>query len=156
MSSELASHEEFQRLIDAGYAVSIIEAYVVVHDVPYLSQDGRLHKGLLAAPLHTPTPVTIGAPFNHQMFWSGGEPHNIDKTPIPLANIAGNVSLLGFRFLRHLSNKPDEGFRTYFDLVEHYVTLISGPAEELYGATARTGAQYDVSEEESVFKLRDS
>jgi hypothetical protein len=156
VQNELASHEVIRRLVDAKYAISLVDAYLVVHDVPYLDATGALKKALLAAPLHTPTPNTLGAPFNHQMFWSGEQPYNIDRTPIPLADIAGNITVLGAHFARHLSNKPPEGFSNYFDLVEHYVVLISGPAEDLYGATAKTGAQYNVGSESSVFKVRDT
>lgn len=157
MSNELESHDEIRRLRDAKFSISLASGYLVVHDVPYLDGERKLQKGLLTAPLHTPTPTTIGAPFNHQMFWSGGPPHYIDGSLIPsLGNIAGNLTLLGVHFPRHLSNKPPEGFSSYFDLIEHYVTLISGPAEELYGATARTGAQYNVESEASVFKVIDT
>jgi molybdopterin/thiamine biosynthesis adenylyltransferase len=156
VSNELESHEIIKRLLDANYAISLVEGFLVVHDVPYLDSAKKLKKALLAAPLHTPTPTTLGPPFNHQMFWSGEQPYNLDDTPISLANIPGNVSLLGVHFPRNLSNKPPEGFGNYFDLVEHYVVLISGPAEELFGATAKTGAQYNVSSSTSVFKVRDT
>jgi hypothetical protein len=154
--NELENHDDIRRLLDAKYSISLLDGFLVVHDVPYLDSNGQLKKALLAAPLHTPTPATLGPPFNHQMFWSGEQPYNIDGTHIPLANIPGNVTLLGTHFPRHLSNKPPEGFSNYFDLVEHYVALISGPAEELFGATAKTGAQYNVSSETSVFKVRDT
>jgi hypothetical protein len=157
VSNELENHDEIRRLRDAKYSVSLVGGHVLVNDVPYLDADRNVQKGFLAAPLHTPTPTTIGAPFNHQMFWSGGPPHYIDGSLVPaLGNIVGNLTLLGVHFPRHLSNKPPGGFPTYFDLVEHYVTLISGPAEELYGVTARTGAQYNVPAETSVFKVIDT
>ena len=156
MSNELESHEIIRRLRDAGYATSLVGGFLVVHDVPYLDSAKKLKKALLAAPLHTPTPITLGPPFNHQMFWSGEQPYNLDGTPTPLANIPANVSVLGVHFPKHLSNKPPEGFQNYFDLVEHYVVLIAGPAEQLFAATAKTGAQYNVSADTSVFKVRDT
>jgi molybdopterin/thiamine biosynthesis adenylyltransferase len=91
------------------------------------------------------------------MYWSGGAPHYIDGSPVPaLGNIVGNLTLLDVHFPRHLSNKPVGGFASYFELVEHYVALISSPAEDLFGATARTGAQYNVSAAASVFKVIDT
>ena len=41
-------------------------------------------------------------------------------------------------------------------MVENYVALISGPAQERFGVTPLTGAVYDVPPETSPFKIRDT
>jgi hypothetical protein len=157
VSNELENLEDLRALAASGYSLSVIGAHLVVNDVFYIGVGGDLQKGRLAAPLNQPTPSTLGPPVNHQMFWAGADPHHVDGTPIPsLGNIQSALDLGGTLFARHLSNKPPEGFPTYVDLVEHYVALISAPAEAAFGVTPRTGAIYDVPEDASPFKVRDT
>jgi hypothetical protein len=73
--SELASLEDIKTLLDRQYSLSIVGGHLVVNDVWYVDADGSLQKAKLAAPLNQPTPTTIGAPVNHQMFWSGTDPY---------------------------------------------------------------------------------
>ncbi len=157
MSKELESHEDLKRLIDQEYSLSIINAHLVVNDVYHLDSEGKLQKGWLAAPLNLVTPDKLGAPFNHQMYWSGSVPYYADGTPIPqLGNAPANLTLGGITFTRHLSNKPPEGFSTYTLLVEHYVALISAPAAQKFNVTARTACVYEVPAEDSPFTVQDT
>ena len=156
MLSELANHDDLKQLIDRNYSLSIIGAYLVVNDVYYLDANGQLLKGKLAAPLNQPSPQTLGSPVNHQMYWSGSQPYYIDGTPIALGSRSVDLQLGGTSYKLHLSNKPPEGFPTYKLLVENYVALISGPAQGKCGVTSLTGADYDVPEDTSPFKVRDT
>lgn len=157
MSNELENHEDLAALKRRGFSLSIINAHLVVNDIPYLDETGKLHRGKLAAPLHQPTPETVGKPFNHQMFWSGSYPCFLDGKEIPLGKSAANLDLAGTKYDRHFSNKdPNANFQTYSDLVEHYVSLISGPAEAKHNATAFNGLEFNVPEQESAFKIRDT
>lgn len=161
MSKELENLKEIRALLEQGISLSFIESHVVVNDVPYLDDKGELKWAKLAAALHLPTPDSLGKPFNHQMYWSGSYPCFTDGANIPVNKIEANVELAGTQFKIHLSNKPMFGsdatdFDNYYDLIEHYVALISGPATEKFDVTPYTGAKYDVSEEESVFKIADT
>jgi hypothetical protein len=98
----------------------------------------------------------IGAPPNHQIYWNGTPPCHTDRSQIPFAAQSVNHSLGGTTYCSHLSNKPPQGFSNYTDLVTHYVTLISGPAEQLFGVSPRTRAEYDVPEDTSPFKVADT
>jgi molybdopterin/thiamine biosynthesis adenylyltransferase len=155
--SELASLEDIKTLLDRQYSLSIVGGHLVVNDVWYVDADGSLQKAKLAAPLNQPTPTTIGAPVNHQMFWSGTDPYFADGTPIPkLGNGSVSIEIGDTTYRRHLSNKPPEGFPSYTLLVEHYVALIASPAELKFGASPLTGATYGVCENTSPFKIRDT
>lgn len=160
MSKELENLKEIKALLEQGISLSFTESHVVVNDIPYLNEQGEQKWAKLAAGLHLLTPDSLGAPFNHQMYWSGTYPYFVDGTNIPVNKIEANVDLAGTNFAIHLSNKPqfggDEAFDNYFDLIDHYVGLISGPAAEKFGVTPYTGAKYDVPEEESAFKIADT
>lgn len=154
----LENLDEIKRLIEKNYSLSISDAHLVVNDVFYLDSEGALKKGRLAAPLNQPTPDTVGAPVNHQMYWSGDTPYYIDGTPIPQLGTGGPIEMRigNTTYVRHLSNKPPEGFSTYELLVEHYVALLSGPAQEKCHVTPQTGAVYDVPADSSPFKVLDT
>jgi tRNA A37 threonylcarbamoyladenosine dehydratase len=155
--SELANLEDLKELLDRNYSLSIVGGHLVVNDVWYLDAKGEKQKAKLAAPLNQLTPSTLGAPVNHQMYWSGDDPYLADGTPVPkLGNGTPSVEIGGVAYRRHLSNKPPEGFPTYMLLVEHYVALIASPAEQKYGVSPLTGATYDVPEDVSPFKVRDT
>ena len=157
MPNVLESHEDLSQLIGKDYSLSIIGGHLVVNDVYYVDDAGELQKARLAAPLNQPTPTTLGAPPNHQMFWSGKEPYYADGTAIPLlGSITADLKLGDTTYPRHLSNKPPEGFATYTALVEHYAALLSGPAELKFDVSSRTGATYDVPPDTSPFKVSDT
>lgn len=156
MRNELANLEDLRRLGDREYSLSIVDAFLVVNDVFYVDGSGALQKGRLAAPLNLITPETLGAPVSHQMYWSGSPPHYADGGAIPLGSAAVNIEIGGVTYLSHLSNKPTEGFAEYTPMVEHYVALIAGPAEQKFKVCARTGATYDVPESNSPFKVEDT
>ncbi|GBR61312.1 dinucleotide-utilizing enzyme [Gluconobacter thailandicus F149-1 = NBRC 100600] len=138
--------------------MSVISEHLVVNDVWYVDTNGELQQGHLAAPLTKIDQSTIGAPKNHQMYWSGTAPCNADRSLIPFGSHSANISIGEVNYSSNLSNKPPypEVFSTYEDLVMHYVTLVSGPAEQLFGASSQTGAEYDVPEETSPFKVADT
>ena len=157
MLSELESLDDLRVLLASNYSLSIIGAHIVVNDVFYLDALGELQKASLAAPLNQPTPTTLGPPVNHQMYWSGANPCHMDGAQIPsLGNIQVELKIGETIYHRHFSNKPPEGFPNYVLLIEHYVALISSPAQEKYGVTPLTGAIYDVAPELSPFKVRDT
>lgn len=160
MSKELENLEDLRRLVENRYSLSIISAHVVVNDVFYLDAQGQCHKGRLAAPLNQPTPETLGAPHNHQMYWSGSQPYHRDGSAIPLGTGgAVNVQVGDTTYTRHLSIKPlppETSYSTYSEMIEHYVALISAPAQSKFKVTPLTGAVYDVPEDTSPFKVRDT
>lgn len=82
---------------------------------------------------------------DHQVFFAGSVPHGLDRKPIPnlgvrsasliLSEACGDVAVQWA-----LSNKPkDTGrFADFFDKVESYVAIISGPAMEAQDVTPFT------------------
>jgi len=138
---ELASHnEDLQRLLDKGYALRIDGAHLVVRDIPYLDGQRALQRGAFVAKLVFADRVHVRQD-DHQVYFAGGIPHGLDGQPIP--NLAGGPSTIlltktDVTVQRSFSNKPPAGFANFFDKIEHYVTLISGPAITLHGANPLT------------------
>jgi hypothetical protein len=156
---ELASHnEDVQRLLDKGYALRNDGAHLVVRDIPYLDAERALQWGALVAKLEFIDRVRVRQD-DHQAYFAGGVPHGLDSRPIP--NLAGGphtilLTKTDIIVQRSFSNKPPGGFANFFDKIEHYVAVISGPAMSLHGANPLT---FRIDAEiigKSVFKFHDT
>ncbi len=160
MFHELVSHnEDLRRLVDTGYAIKFDSSYLVVRDIPYLDKDRNLQMGAIVSKVVFVDQHRIRQE-DHQIFFCGSHPHNMDGTPIP--NLAGGSTKLALKdptlvVERSFSNKPQpNGFQDFFEKIESYVRIISGPATQIHGVSPLT---YRVDTEVtsgSVFKFHDT
>jgi len=156
---ELANHNnDIGRLLDKGYALRIDQGYLVVCDIPYLDDQRALQWGAIVAKLVFIDKVCVKQ-HDHQVYFAGSAPYGLDGKPIP--NLGGGpksitLSKTDVVVQRSFSNKPKEGFADFFDKIEHYVRVISGPAIALHGADPLTfGVDAEVAAG-SVFKFHDT
>ncbi len=163
MFQQLVSHnEDLQRLVDKGYAVAFDGNYLVVRDIPYLDSERQLQVGAIVTKLDFVDQEHV-AQSDHQIFFAGSIPHGLDSKPIP--NLGGGPTQLDLSEAcndvvveRSFSNKPTSTgkFGDFYEKIDSYVTIISGPAIELHNANPYT---YRVVQEvvtDSVFKIRDT
>lgn len=156
----LVSHnDDIKRLVEKGYAVGFDSNYLVVRDIPYLDEGKNLQIGAIVSKLDFVDKTRV-KPHNHEVFFCGSHPHELDGKPIK--NFGGGPKKLVLTSAdlivqRSFSNKPKTrgGFKDSFEKIESYVAIISGPAMELHNATPYT---FRISEEvtETVFKYRDT
>lgn len=159
MLSSLASHnEDLQKLIGKGYAVAIDSNYLVVRDIPYLDEQKAFHRGAIVSKL-----VFVDATHvkleDHQVLFCGSHPCNVDGSRI--ANLGGGAATLtlkatDIRVERSFSNKPPDGFGDLYEKIESYVTLISGPALQLFPDEKLFTFRSVEEIEGSVFKFADT
>jgi Domain of unknown function (DUF6791)/ThiF family len=162
---ELANHnDDIQRLLEKGYALRIDGAYLVVRDIHYLDEQRSRQIGGIVTKLEFIDKVRVKQD-DHQVYFAGSVPYGLDGQPI--ANLGGgpvNIPLTKTDVIvqRSFSNKPRDdagnfvGFANFFDKIEHYVRVISGPAMELHGGSPLTfRVDTDVSDG-SVFKFHDT
>jgi len=141
MSSQLVCPDgSLERLAAEGINFGIVDNKIIVA-VPYLDAAGELKRGYLGDPLNLPDGSTIGVPENHQMYFAGGEPHQINGASLlPIIGQAeAAYPLFGDIVSRyHLSHKLKDSsgaFREYvslFEKVRQYVRVIGGPAMAKY------------------------
>ncbi|MDO3578557.1 ThiF family adenylyltransferase [Ralstonia pseudosolanacearum] len=163
MSQKLVSHnEDLQRLIEKGYAVAFDGPHLIVRDIPYLDAAGSLHWAAFVAKLVFVDEVHV-VQEDHQVYFSGGVPHNMDGTPVQ--NLAGGPHTLTLSknsedvvVQRSFSNKPrsTDKFENFFDKIESYVALIAGPAMSRHDVTPYTFRIVETEQEPSVFKFQDT
>lgn len=160
MLFQLASRNpDIQKLLDRGYALRIDSNYLVVRDIPYLDAAGGLRWGAIVTIMQDIDGGRV-APQDHQVFFAGGVPHGLNGKPIPfLGGGAVSVPLAKTDVVveRSFSNKPPEGLPDFFVKIEHYLTILSGPARHLFQeANPFTFNVDDDAGLESVFHFRDT
>lgn len=158
MLNTLANHNpDIKKLIVKGYAVSMDTNNLVIRDIPYLDSGKQLQVGAFVSKLVFIDSNRVKLD-DHQMYFCGGHPCEIDGSQI--RNLGGGpmtmpLSSRDLVVQRSFSNKPANGFKDLFEKVESYMTIICGPAMELYKTSPFT---FRIVEEnaQSVFKYRDT
>lgn len=144
----LASHNpDLGRLIDEGYDVDLINGYLVVYGVPYLNGAGALQHGDLISKLDLIDEVRIGPPSDHQVFFRGGEPHQLDGQRVRLAGGPNQLVVAdGLVADRSFSNKPPAGYASVYEKIDTYISYISAPAIAAFpGTTPKRAAEQGVT-----------
>jgi hypothetical protein len=158
---ELASHnEDIKRLLEKGYAVTEDHGYLVIRDIPYLDSNGVENRGAVVTKLVDVDGKKVRQE-DHQIFFAGSHPHHIDGTAIfGLAGGATGLALVASPDVvveRSFSNKPDRGYYVdFFEKIENYVAVISGPAITKYGANPYTFRLVEETPSQTVFRFRDT
>jgi hypothetical protein len=159
---QLVSHnDDLRRLVEKGYAIAIDSGYLVVRDIPFLDAQKQLQWGAIVAKLEFVDKQTVKQD-DHQVFFAGSIPHRLDGTPIPNLGAGPTTLALGEAskdvvVQRRFSNKPTATgkFADFFEKIESYVGIISGPAMELHGANPYTFRTVETMPD-SVFKFHDT
>lgn len=166
MFLELANHnEDLKRLLEKGYAITEDHGYIVVRDIPYLDNTGNCQTGVIVALISDIDGKKV-KPHDHQIFFAGSHPCEMDGTAI--RGLGGGPATLALPsspdvvVQRSFSNKlmTESGslrdYHDFFEKTEHYVHIISGPAIEKRGATPYTFRLVEATPTTSVFKFRDT
>ncbi|MFY0627563.1 MAG: ThiF family adenylyltransferase [Reichenbachiella sp.] len=159
MYKDLAAHnEDIDKLLKKGYALAIDSNHLVIRDIPYLDSSGDLQVGAIVSVLEFIDEFKVKMK-DHQIYFCGSHPCELDGSSIK--NLGGGpvqVHLASGDLIvqRSFSNKPPSGrFTDWFEKIESYVTIISGPAINKFDANPYT---FKVVEEnsDSVFNFRDT
>lgn len=167
MFQRLVNHNsDLESLLNKGYAIAIDSTnYLVIRDIPYIDSMGALAMGALVSKIDYVDEIHVQQT-DHQMYFAGTHPHNLDGSEI--RNLGGGtISLVlselctDIKVERIFSNKLMVGgaltnFRDLFEKVEHYVSIICGPAIEKFGVSPLTFRPAADLPEDSIFKFRDT
>lgn len=162
MFHQLVNHnDDLRRLVRRGYAVAVDSGYLIVRDIPYLDDRKQLQWGAFVAKLEFVDKLTVKQD-DHQVWFAGSVPHGLDGRPIP--NLGGGPTGLALGeaskdivVQRRFSNKPRATgkFADFFEKIDSYLTIIAGPAMELYNANPYTFRTVEEMSD-SVFKFHDT
>ena len=159
MSHSLIAHSpDLQRLVQDGYELEVRSGYLLVHHVPYVSEERRVEYGVLVSELTLAGEATT-RPSKHVAMFIGGMPCDAEgKRLEQIFHSAkrrdlGDGLVVDFSF----SSKPPEGYSDYYHKMATYEAIISGPAQLLDPhATAQTFSVLEPVEEDSVFRYVDT
>ena len=163
MFLKLVNHnDDLRRLVEKGYAIAFDSNHLVVRDIPYLDSESRLQVGAIVAKLEFINQERV-TQTDHQVFFGGSVPYGLDRKPIP--NLGGGPTQLSLSEAsrdvvveRSFSNKPKSTgkFLDFFEKIESYVAIISGPAIELHDANPYTFRVVEDVVSDPVFKFHDT
>lgn len=163
MFQKLVNHnDDIRRLVDKGYAVGFDSNCLIVRDIPYLDKELQLQAGAIVAKIEFVNDRRIQQT-DHQIFFAGSVPHGLDAKPLP--NMGGGEMRLPLSdackdvvVQRSFSNKPIVAgkFADFFEKIESYVAIISGPAIEKHRANPFTFRTSTEVAHDPVFKFQDT
>jgi ThiF family len=160
--TRVSRNPDLARLAEKGYAIDVDGGYLVVRDIPYLGPEGALRIGAIVTKLVFVDQDRVRQE-DHQIFFAGSHPHNIDGSAIRNLGGGGCTLTLSKAFEdvvveRSFSNKPvpPDVFADFFEKIESYVGIISGPAMHAHGATPYTFRRFIDVPSDSPFKLQDT
>jgi ThiF family len=166
MSLELANHnEDLKQLLEKGYAINEDHSHLVVRDIPYLDEKAELRFGTIVSLIADIDGKKV-KPNDHQIFFAGAHPCELDGTPI--RGLGGGPTSLALTSSpdvvveRSFSNKLSDNngalrdYKDFFEKIENYVRIISGPARVKYDVSPYTFRQYEETPTQSVFNFRDT
>lgn len=158
----VSRNDDLGRLVDKGYAVAFDSNCLIVRDIPYLDGGGGLCWGAIVAKLVFVDREQVQQD-DHQVYFAGAHPHGLDGSPI--ANLGGGTATIQLTeahadvvVQRSFSNKPVPAgkFGDFFEKIESYVSIISGPAIERFGANPLTFRSNEAVAEHPIFKFQDT
>lgn len=163
MFQKLVSHnDDIRRLVEKGYAVAFDSGYMVIRDIPYLDAHQGLKIGAIVTKFIQVDHEQIRQ-HDHQIFFAGDIPHGLNGSLI--TNLGGGPAQLSLSeackdvvVQRSFSNKPcaTGKFHDFFEKIESYVSIISGPAMERHSVTPYTFRAVKEIFSDSVFKFNDT
>jgi len=158
----LVNHnDDIRRLLEKGYAIAFDSNHLIVRDIPYLDAGGAPQLGAIVTNYVSLDGDRI-AQQDHQIFFAGSVPYGLDGKPIP--RLGGGVVTLALSDActdvvveRSFSNKPvpSGAFVDFFEKIESYVTIISGPAMSRHNANPLTFRSVQTVPD-SVFAFHDT
>lgn len=162
MFQKLVSHnEDLERLVKKGFAVGFDVGFLIIRHIPYLDEQKQLNWGAIVAKLVDIDGAKVQQD-DHQIFFDGSAPHNIDGTPVQ--NLGGGECTLPLSaeitdvvVRRSFSNKPKPADRydDFYHKIETYVGFISGPAMHVHGVDPYTFRTIETFPD-SVFNFHDT
>lgn len=145
---------DLARLVQDGFAVRIVNGYLVVDDIPYVDDAAQVQWGSFLCPLDL-SGTTTAPPATHVMCFVGGVPRDQHGKPIKdLVNPGvekwsagpGLTAACGF------SQKPGGGYKNFYDKVVYYTAMVMSPAQAVDPEVSpHTYKPIETDEDDGVF-----
>lgn len=147
------------RLVQEGFAVRIVNGFLVVDDIPYVDDAVQVQWGSFLCPLDL-SGATTTRPSTHVMCFVGGVPR--DQKGGPIKDLVHDgvekwsagpdlTAACGF------SQKPAGGYRDFYEKVTYYTAMVISPAQAVDpDASPYTHKPIETDEDDGVFLYVDT
>jgi tRNA A37 threonylcarbamoyladenosine dehydratase len=160
MLQQLLSHSpDLKRLHDEGYELEVKGGYLLIHQIPYITNQREVKRGILVSELNLANSSTTRNPSTHVINFIGEFPCNNDGSIISAIQHGSNNQDIGNGIIinHSFSNKPQNGYPNYYEKVTTYSKIISAPAKSLDATlTEKTFRVRDVADENEAFQYTDT
>lgn len=152
--------DDLARLIAAKYELELTkDAYLLVHNVPYLDEHRSVQRGTLVTKLELNGDVTVNPVDDHVAYFIGSTPYRWnDERLTPLAE--ANLRLADGRvapFSMSLKSPEGDRYPDYFAKVEYHIQNIETEAKQIDPAiSAQTGGPCTIDMDEWPFEYADT
>ena len=149
---------DLKRLQDEGYSIEIKSGYLLLTDVPYVTEDRQVRCGTLVSNLILTGDVTA-KPDTHVVMFTGDTPcdHEGRRLDEIIKSSRHRHLADGLEVHFRFSNKPEGGYPDYYQKMTTYANILSGHAQRIDpSATAQTFRVIETQEEDSVFHYLDT
>lgn len=157
-SAPFARSDDLRRLRDEGYDVELIDAHLLVKQVPYVDASRQVKLGTLVSPVTFGGEQTAPNP-DHKCWFIGNAPCDRHGNRLnAVINSETNTELApGVRVNFLFSSKPNQGYPDYHAKIVAYVRMLSCHAEALQpSADAHVFPTIAEPKESGPFVYRDS
>lgn len=150
---------DLARLVQEGFAVRIVNGYLVVDDIPYVDDAAQVQWGSLLCPLDL-NGATTAPPSTHVMCFVGGVPR--DRRGEAIKDLVNDgvekwsagadiAAACGF------SQKPEGGYKNFYDKATYYAAMVISPAQAVDPkASPYTHKPFETDEDDGVFQYVDT
>lgn len=159
MSEQLVNRSsDLRRLREEGYDIETRSNYLLVKQVPYVTAERVVARGILVSELSTSGSTTAPNPY-HVVWFVGSIPcDNHGRELNAIINQRGAFPLDGNLTASCMfSSKPAEGYTDYYEKMTSYIDMLLGHAQAIDpGVTAKAFPPVPTDDNESVFRYLDS
>ena len=152
----IARSADLTRLQEGGISLRVVDGFLVVDGVPYVTADERVDEASLVMTLDVSGDRTA-QPNDHTVYWTGGFPHRSSGVRMVAlgeathSQILGDGTVIAYMF----SARPANGrYEDYEHKVSTYLELLGREARKIDpGASARKWNVQTVTDDGSTFRF---
>ncbi|MEA5020485.1 MAG: ThiF family adenylyltransferase [Gordonibacter sp.] len=153
---QIALSPDLKRLQDEGYEIDVKEAHIIITGIPYVNSCREILRGTLVSPLSMEGDIAKYDGY-HVIHFSGEEPCDHEGNVITsIIHQTQQQTLAGIDCSFSFSNKPDEGYKDYYEKVIRYIDIISAPARSISETCTAATFRKVAMDENSPFFYEDT
>lgn len=158
----IARSPELKRLRDEGYDLRVINGYLTIRQIPYVTPSRQVTRGTIIISLGDVSDDVVKQPRDHTIMFDGQYPCHADGHPIERMRAGEPNTAIGEGVIgRHYFSakpKPLDRYDGFYHQITSYIAILGGPVAKL--DTQATAVVYPVvaadEAEQGVFEYVDT